>query len=195
MEPTAPISSGVSYSEGPVRPRSNSKKTLIIIVIIILLLIGGLLYFRNSQQQNEETQKKQAELIPTEEPTGAPEEEPTEEPTTGPTAAKSSPTPTRRPAGAVNAATDMNIQVLNGSGAEGVAGAAKSHLSGKGYTSLETGNADNFDYENVTVRIKASRKSFATKLISDLKEKYTVNSETGTVEDSSDYDALVIVGK
>ncbi len=166
-------------------PKKGKNRLLAVIVIAIILALGGYYFYSRSQQK---TKSKIEVTTPTPEPTAEPTEEVT--PTAGPT---QKPTPTVK--GPVKVATDMSLQVLNGSGEEGVASTAKEFLEGKGYTSIETGNADNFDYQGVTVRIKSSLEKFLSTLQNDLKEKYTLASESGTLSEDALFDASVIVGK
>ncbi len=175
----------LSFSPTPsdTSKKGKNKRAFLIIVIAVILALGGYYFYSRSQQQSQ-----QAQLTPTPEPTAEPTEEVT--PTEGPT---QTPAPTKK--AEVKNATDMSLQVLNGSGEEGVAGTAKEFLEGKGYTSIETGNADNFDYQGVTIRIKSSMEKFLSSLQTDLKEKYTLASESGSLSEDALFDASIIIGK
>lgn len=172
--------------------KRNRAKAFIIIVVVVLLIVGGFFAVRNFQQSSKKVEEKVVTptvTIPTEEPT----EEPTPEETGAPT---KKPTPSAIPTtGQVQKAQELNIQVLNGSGKEGVAGEGRDFLKGKGYQVVETGNADNFDYENVTVRLKDSRKKFLDTVRNDLSEKYTLATGSGTLSEDSLFDVSIIVGK
>lgn len=89
----------------------------------------------------------------------------------------------------------MNIQILNGSGEVGVAGLVRDHLKTKGYSYFETGNADNFDYQNVTVKVKSTLSTYTATLRRDLESKYTLASDSAALPADSVFDAVVIVGK
>lgn len=166
-------------------PKKGKNRLLVVIVIAALLALGGYFFYSRSQQKPKSEVKV---ISPSPEPTAEPTEEVT--PSPGPT---KKPTPTEK--AEVKTATDMSLQVLNGSGEEGVATKAKEFLESKGYTNIETGNADNFDYQAVTIRIKSSMQKFLSTLQSDLKEKYTLATDSGTLSDDALFDASIIIGK
>lgn len=92
--------------------------------------------------------------------------------------------------------SELKIKILNGSGVTGLAGKAKSLLEEKGYGLIETGNADNFDYEETVVRVRADESSLLDMLMEDLGQEYTVSSESAqTLESDSEFDAVIILGK
>lgn len=171
-------------------PTPKKRRTgLIVTIIVVLILAAGGYFFFNSRSQTAQK--------PTPTPAAQPTLEPTEEPTSTPsgTITPGDTTPTVRPTtGEVQDATELNIQVLNGSGTVGVAGEVRDYLSGKGYSNVDTGNADNYDYTNVTINIKSSRKDFLADLQAALEDKYTL-ADSGTLSADSSYDATVIVGK
>lgn len=175
----------ISFSPTPGETPKKGKNKLLVIFIAVLLALGGYFFYSSSQKKQPSKVKV---ISPSPEPTAEPTEELT--PTVGPT---KKPTPTKK--GEVKNAKDMSLQVLNGSGEEGVAGKAKEFLENKGYASIETGNADNFDYQGVTIRIKNSMQKFLSTLETDLKEKYTLASESGTLSEDALFDASIIVGK
>lgn len=173
-------------------PTPKKKKTgFIVAIIVLLLLAGGAYYFFNQQTQSAKNQISPTPIVkPTEEPTATPEATPSG--TLTPTGEAS---PTARPTtGEVKSATELNIQVLNGSGTVGGAGEARDHLTSKGYEKVDTSNTDNFDYQGVTINIKSSRQKFLSDIQDALKDKYTI-STTGTLSSDSTYDVVVIVGK
>jgi hypothetical protein len=169
-------------------PKKN-RKGVIIAVIIALLLAGGAFFFFNRGATNNQ----QGNLTPTVSPTLEPTEEPTATPSGSITPGETSPT-VRPTTGKVESATELNIQVLNGSGTVGAAAEVRDFLSNQGYENIDTGNADNYDYEGITINIKSSRQEFLTDIKSALEEKYTVG-DSGTLSAGSAYDVVVIVGK
>lgn len=187
MDPNTSINSGFSQSVTS-SPKKNGSKMLI--VIIVLAVVAAAVFFLMSKNQKK-NQSNEIQVTPSAtivEPTG----EPTKEAT--PSATKK-PTSTVIPTAAViNKAQDLNIQVLNGSGKEGAASSIVDLLKKKGYTHLEAGNADNFNYVNLTIRIKNSRKKFLSDLQNDL-STYTISSQSGSLSDSALFDASLIVGK
>lgn len=192
MEPASTVSFSEKSSFEPVRPSRGNKK--IIGIVAIILVIIGLVFLGIQNARGKSSQEKitpTIEQTPTEEPT----QEPTPEEEVTPTGSKTTPSP--RPTSAnVSSARDLAIQVLNGNGKVGGAGEVRDFLKGKGYLNLATANADNFDYQGVSIKIKSSRNKFLSTLQSDLKEKYTISaSGSSTLAESADYDAQVIVGK
>lgn len=170
-------------------PKKNRTGLIVTVVVLILLAAGGY-YFFNQQSQSTKKETLTPTVQPTVEPTATPEATPSG--TITPTEEVS---PTVKPTtGEVKDATELSLQVLNGSGTVGVAGEIRDHLSGKGYDSIDTGNADNFDYTGVTINIKSSRSEFLGDIQAALKDKYTLG-DSGTLSSDSPYDAVIIVGK
>lgn len=110
-------------------PTPKKKKGgMIVTIVVLILLAAGAYYFFNVQTKN--AQKKPV-VTPTVEPTVEPTETPTSTPS-GTIAPSKEASPTVRPTtGAVDDATKLNLQVLNGSGAVGVAGEVRDYLAGK----------------------------------------------------------------
>lgn len=194
MEPAQPISQPAEFTPSP-RKRGKNKKLLIAALALVLLAGAAFGFSRMNSGSTDELSPTPEFTLPTEEPTptASVEEEvtPTEEVTQD--TEEEEPTPTEKPA--ATKSSELNIQVLNGSGEVGVAGTAEQFLSGKGYEFIETGNADNYDYEGVTIKSKESVSDYVSTLKSDLEEKYTITEDTGTLSDDSLFDVVVIVGK
>ena len=169
-------------------------------VLVVVLLFGGY-KFLNSDTTNKDinndisTTPQQEQIItdtpvPTEEQSPTPTEKPT--PTDTPT-----PKPTSNP---VDSSTGLDrstlsVTVQNGSGQAGVAGSGSDFLKQLGYNVTSTGNADNFDYVNVSVNVKSSESEFLSLLKKDLGTKYTVASSSSNLDNGFSSDALVIIGK
>lgn len=184
-----------SQDYAPAKPakRKFSAKWIILIVVLALL-IGGGVFFAQSMNSSSDNISPTPTQFPTEVPT--PEITETASPSaaaSGSVTPSSKPSPTRT--ASVKSATDMNIQILNGSGEVGVAGNVKDYLSGKGYKYFETGNADNFDYQNVTLKVKSTLTTYGATLQKDLSAKYTMASDSAQLPADSVFDAVVIVGK
>lgn len=193
----------LSYSTTPARPKRKIPKRLIIFIIffiIILALIGGLIFFvtRDSSESNEteQTITLPEETQTEEQPVVTEEESPTPEETEAPTKA-TTPTKAPTPSGSTSSTSNSSVKVAvqNGSGESGVAGTASNLVKEAGFTIASTGNADNFDYEDVTIKIKASKKSFLSDLEDSLSGDYTIGTTSSDLPESTSYDALVIVGK
>ncbi|OGK31579.1 hypothetical protein A3F29_01340 [Candidatus Roizmanbacteria bacterium RIFCSPHIGHO2_12_FULL_33_9] len=179
-------------SAQPSAPVKKDRTKLIIIFIIILLLLGGFFLFQRANNAPEEDVTEEQLVISTEEPSPTPEEEEIS-PTVAADEEEETPTPIPT-TGVVSSRKELNVQVLNGSGEAGVAGTGQSFLKDLGYKTVITGNADNFNYEGATVKIKSSRSSYLEDIVGDLDDKYTVNDETGTLGSSSEFDVQIIIG-
>lgn len=194
IETVQPIS---QPAEIDTTPRKRRSKKGLFIALLALIVIGGAAYaYTRTQSANNTSVSPTPEFV---EPTAEPE--PTESLDESPTPEEAidTPTPTSKvtptPKPAATKSSELNIQVLNGSGAEGVASSAKTFLTDKKYDFIETGNADNFDYEGVTVKSKESVADYVKDLSTDLKEKYTITSDSATLSEDSLFDVVVIVGK
>lgn len=89
----------------------------------------------------------------------------------------------------------ISVSVENGSGTEGVAGKAADFLKDKGYVVSGTQNADKYDYEGVTIKVRSSEDAYITILKKDLSEEYTVTSTSSDLPQDSPTDAIIIIGK
>lgn len=185
-----------SQDYAPARParRKLGTKWIIILVVLLIAVTGGIFFMSNQGGSSEEEITPTPVQLPTEVPTPEITESasPSATPATSGTPS-GSPAPTRK--ASIQSAKDMNIQIQNGSGAEGVASQARDFLKSKGYAYFETGNADNYDYSGTTVKVKSSLEKYAATLKKDLSEKYTLASGSASLPDDSLFDAVVIVGK
>lgn len=89
----------------------------------------------------------------------------------------------------------ITLIVENGSGVEGAAGKVADYLKEKGYSISKTQNADNYKYEDITIKIKDSVKIYLNLLKKDLSEDYEVKSTSSDLPSDSSADAVIIVGK
>lgn len=186
----------ISYSGGPSPIRKKLSKRILlfgVFFVIILLLLGGVFYFVTRGNSESETSKT-ITLPQDQEPTIEESETPTPEPTEAATEETPTKTPTKAPSQSTNE-NQISVAVQNGSGESGVAAKAAEILKGAGYTIASTGNADNFDYTNVTIRVKASKKSILADLESALSSDYTIGDTSTDLSEGQSYDALVIIGK
>jgi hypothetical protein len=194
-----------SFQEFPAYvERSSNKSRFIFIFIVIIILIIAILavfYFLGVNSK-----KNAAQVVPT--PTR--EVTPTEEvPSSTPSASVSpsslpsgkvtlTPSPSSRtPSGtaAKSAITELTLAILNGSGQPGAAKGISSYLSGLGYTIKTVGNADNFTYENITVKIKKSKGGYLSQLKRDISANSPNTTISTNIDDSITTDAEVIIGK
>lgn len=166
------INSTFSAAEfGLVDNKGNKGKNIILFLVVFLLvaIISALFYLFSTGILKIERPQESVEVTPTQAP---------------------SPTPT--PVEFDRAA--LSVQILNGSGQSGVAATMQTFMEDLGYEGLEIGNADNDDYENVTIQIKEEYEDLAKLIDEDLASDYIVNSDYEVLEDDSEYDVVIIVG-
>ncbi len=192
MEET-PLEASSSFA-APAKKKINKRFVYLIaaFVIIILVFFGSKLLGQNKTQDINDAP---AATIPTDFPTSMPEPTSIESPTPSP-----SNTPTPKPTvNPVDKSTGLNrsklsVTVQNGSGQAGVAGKAADILKALGYNVSSTGNADNYDFVNVSIQVKAAESEFLALLKKDL-ASYTIGSNSADLSTSFSSDALVIIGK
>ena len=172
IEDKREISSPFSAAEfGLTDKKSNKTKNLILFLVVFLLvaIISALFYFFATGALKFETKEEEVVTVPTE-----------------------APTPTPTPVEFDRA--DITVEVLNGSGVGGAAGIMESFLEDLGYENIEVGNADNSDYENITIQVKEEFTEIASLIAEDLEKDYIVNSDYETLDEESEYDVVIIVG-
>ncbi len=192
---------GFHFEQNQINSRRRQRKfrpLIGLLIAVFLLAAAGLFavnWYFNSQKESE----KKAVITPT--PTEMPT--PTFEPTATPDAQLSptgravrQPTPTQTAVKPTDSSgrRAVTITVLNGSGTAGVASTMADYLKGLGYTVSGTGNADNYEYQNIVIQLKPAAAKYLTILKSDLSSKYTVGSTSATLSTGST-DAVIIVGK
>lgn len=89
----------------------------------------------------------------------------------------------------------LKVKVQNGSGITGLASKAKTYLEGLGYADVKTANAASSDFVDTEVAVKEAFQSISTKIVDDLKDKYTVSSNVGTLDANEDFDVVITLGK
>lgn len=163
------------------------------IIIILVLFFGSKLLGSNKTQDINDVP---AVLSPTDFPTSTPEPTSSETPTPT-TTSTPTPRPTTSPVDKTSGLdrSKLSVTVQNGSGTVGAAGKAADLLKSLGYDVTGTGNADNYDYTNVVIQVKASDASFLSLLKKDLGESYNIGTNSANLSSSFSSDALVIIGK
>jgi hypothetical protein len=89
----------------------------------------------------------------------------------------------------------ITIQVLNGSGTPGAAGTMQTFLEEKGYTVSDTGNAEEYLFEETEIHVKPSKEAYLAVLEDELSQSYTVGTLKATLSEDETYDVRIIVGK
>ncbi len=167
----------------------SNKPKIIAFIVVFLLLMVALGFAANYFLNKKSIVNKQIIITPT--ATQIPIQTPTRIASSSATvtpASKLTPTPS------VNKA-NITVQVLNGSGAPGVAGKMAATLKNLGYTVSSTGNAQSFDYANIVIEVKKSEPDILAQLKTDLNKSYTLGTASATLSSTNSTDAIVIVGK
>ena len=135
-------------------------------------MLGGVFVYRSAKKTSQDTPTNQTqEATPTPEPT---------------------PTPTPEP---VIERSELNIQVLNGSGVPGRAGKVQTLLEDADYGNVDAANAKTFDFETTEISVKNGQEALIKILIGDLESDYEIGETDTKLDEDSEYDAVVTIGK
>lgn len=193
---------GLNFEQSPSAPVVNpspkriNKRFIYLVISLLLLLVLAFAGFKFLGSKGKSSPPPTPTPTPTETITSTPT--PTVTPTPTPSPSKTpTPKPTSNP---VDSSTGLDrstltVSVQNGSGVAGAAAKASDFLKSLGYDVTSTGNADNENYQNVTIQVKNSKSSFLSLLKSDLSKNYTVGTTSANLSASSSADSLVIIGK
>ena len=168
-------------------PKGTGKK--IFMMFLIALIIGAIsvsAYFF-IQAQNP----KSTTTTPPEVPASPQEETPAEEEPAATDEAALEETEEQTETSQISALT---VEILNGSGIAGQAGAVEELLADTGLENFDTGNADSFDFEETTVQMKEAVPASVFKSITDALSIYTV-VEGDALDPDADYDIIITVGQ
>ena len=177
----------------PKTRRPLPKKTVVLIIFIVLVVLSVIFVKVTSKQTTQSTETISTSPSPIE--SNVPS---TPEVSSSPT---ESPTPTPKPSvNPVDKASGLdrsklNVVIQNGSGETGVATKGSDYLKGLGYNVSSTGNADNYNYTNVSIQVKSTKSDYLSLLKKDLGFNYTIGSTSADLSTSLSEDALVIIGK
>jgi hypothetical protein len=190
MEDAAFQDAGPAFS---VPQRKSPKRFIylvVAIVIIVLLYIFGSRFLSSKKQTSTIKPTPTVKLKITQTPT--PAISGTISPTSGPKV-----TPTINPVDKASGLDrrKLSVEVQNGSGVEGAASKVSDLLKSLGYNVVSSGNADNFDYNGLTVEVKTGSSDYLDLLKADLENKYSVSSTSTDLSATNSADALVIIGK
>lgn len=155
----------------------NKKGKIILLILVILILLGlgaGTILNAKNEKLSFITKRSKTRETVQLSPTQAP-----------------IPTPTSEP---VDKKT-ISIQVQNGNGESGVAGKMKNLLIENGYEgTIDTGNADNYDYTNTVLKVKKTKLGIEKDLRESISKDYTLSETTEELSEDSEYDIIIIVG-
>ncbi|HZJ18402.1 MAG TPA: LytR C-terminal domain-containing protein, partial [Patescibacteria group bacterium] len=180
------------------KKRLPSRALFLVVVIIILILIIFAIFrsfFASSSNESISPTPTTTEFqFPTDVPEESltPEISPEDEVTKTPT-----PKPTSNTVDKESGLdrSELSVAIENGSGIGGAAGKATNILKSLGYKVTSTSNADNFDYENLTIKVKSGVSKYLSLLKKDLSDDYTIGQTSSDLSASSSADALIIIGK
>lgn len=185
---------GAPFQEFPayVKQSSNKPRALFIGIGIVLLVVAVLagLYFLGA---NKKEAKIGASPLPTQapKPSATPQASPSAAVSTIPLTGKVSPTPEKTSL----ERSKLHIAILNGSGVAGAAKQISSYLNSLGYTITTIGNADDFTYRNITVKVKKAKSDYLELLKKDIQKNSPDVTIVASIDDKTSADAEVIVGK
>jgi hypothetical protein len=181
-----------SSPEMPKKPKKFVYLLIFIIILGLFFLAKNIFFGSKIKEVPTPTPVPTEFQFPTNTP--APSVSPSEEP------GEATNTPAAKTINPVDSSTGLDrstlsVEVQNGSGEVGVAGKGADVLKGFGYKISSTGNANNYNYQNVTVQVKSTKSNYLALLKKDLGFSYTVASATADLSSDSTADALVIIGK
>jgi len=189
--------------QASVSHKGSGKFKKFLFMFIFLLLLVGVGFATTKYFLKSDKQTKSLTITPSPTEYEFPTDTPT--PIASPTATLKKVTPTTKPTEKpVTDSVDktsgldrsaLNVEVQNGSGEAGVAAKGSDTLKGLGYKVVATGNADNFDYQDVTIQVKSTKSNYLALLKKDLGFSYTIGTTSADLASSSTADALVIIGK
>lgn len=152
--------------------KKKSLIPLLFLIIIIGAVVGGGIYIARSVLGGEKP---------------APSPSPT------PTSTLFTPSPLEEPE-AVDV-SQYSVQILNGSGVAGEAGKVNDLLVSAGFSKADTGNADNYDYTDSQIQLKANTPDAVFDAVKGaLSEEYTIVKSSDNLAEDSEYDIVIIVG-
>jgi len=91
--------------------------------------------------------------------------------------------------------SNLSVEVQNGSKEEFAASKVSSFLTDLKYHILSIKNANDFEYEGITLKLKEEKSKYIELLKRDLSISYSIASFSADLATSSAVDAVVIVGK
>ena len=189
-----------------VEESGSRRPRVIAFIIVFFLLLVALGFAINYFMNRQATKIAVAAPSPTPMPTQIPSDTPAATPSAvlGTKTTHATPTVTPKTVAKATSTTEISptatsvsasVEVLNGSGVSGAASKMASTLKSLGYTVSSTGNADTFEYKDITIEVKKSEPKLLTQLKNDLSADYTIGSSSASLGDSNDTDAIVIVGQ
>jgi len=187
----APLESVPTFSQ-PKRKINKKFIYLALAVFALLIFFTFKILGSTNESVNDKPQVLTPTVFPTEISIPSPSDSPTPSSTNTPT-----PKPTINPVDTQSGLdrSELSVTVQNGSGEAGAASKGSDTLKNLGYNVVGTGNADNFEYQNVSIQVKSAKTDYLNLLKKDLGFTYTVGSASSNLSNSFSSNALVIIGK
>jgi len=181
-----------SSPEMPKKPKKFVYIAIFLVIVAVFLLIKSIFSGSKNKEVPVPTPTPAEFQFPTDTP--MPSVSPVDE------SGEATPTPAANTVNPVDPSTGLDrstlsIEVQNGSGTVGAASKGADVLKGFGYKISSTGNADNYNYQDVTIQVKSTKSDFLALLKKDLGFSYTVANASSDLSSDSTADALVIIGK
>lgn len=175
LEEAEPSTMTDTPSTMPTEKKGGKLKAFFIALVIVMILgaIGGGIYYYTTRVSNQDNS--------------------TVTPTTDLPTPTFTPTPTESPEPVE--LSDYSVEVLNGSGVAGKAGVIATLLEEEGFASADAANADNQDYTDTLVLMKADiPEGVFTELERILGKDYVLELSSDKLDEDSEYDVQVILG-
>lgn len=190
VAPTPPLKVTQQLNQEPVMEsvssppnKSNAKLIAIIVTVVVVLsgmVVGGFFVYQNAM--SEATTPPEVIQTP----------EVTPESTPDPVATESA-----QPEETDEEELDLSslsVNVLNGSGTPGAAGVGSDVLSDAGFESINTGNADSYDYQETVIRVKPDQDQLYQVVLMALQGRYEV-TQGDPLPANDQYDVVIIIGQ
>lgn len=169
-------------------PKQSNAKLVVVLITVFVVLIGvvagGFFVYQNAMRGvDSEPQVIESEVVV---PSAPVDEVITESSQSAEASPSSQVTEIDK--------TEVSIRVLNGSGIPGEAGKAADLIKADGFTTVTTGNADSYDYEETEVSVKDGQELLFELVRDALSQTYTV-TRGKDLATSARTDVEVIVGQ
>lgn len=175
---TPPVSTPPPVLSSSIESASSKPSKVLWIMVIIFLLIGVVVAGTAAYNWSKSTTPSTSQTPVVTETTPVP--------TTVP--------PTVTPSASLDKSL-ISIQVLNGTGEPGLAGKVKAALQEAGFNDISTGNADAYTYSKTILSIKEEKVAYTQDVLSALKSLYPQIDTPSTLSATSNYDAIITIGK
>lgn len=164
VSPVDEVTLGEVYTK---QSRWNTARLLVVLgfLIVLTMLMGGLIYFQQMRSQGSNNAPEASQAV----------------------------TPTPTPLPKEVAKTDLKVSIENGTGTAGQAGKVKDLLSGIGYSTITTGNAESNDHDKTEITFSSQVSATQQQEIKNLLLA-TFTAVTTKVDNQATDDITIITG-